>query len=303
MWMAAMVAESADEYVPALRYLEGIMTQVNVYDTGLKEARDIVGKPENSEILKVVKEKNLEADRQFAKLEGKQKNPTEQMIDRVAMRLAKFDGIQISADLDKTLTISDKYLNLLPHARQFENFMDKHGREVLPFVMARYAREALIFHKSVYEKVGSTLEFRPGVEDFFQLTKDQGIPVSVTSANFRVIVSSCLDNLPAEKRDHLIYITGLSTNDITAIDKEIVIARRVLINPDKANILCVDGLSDQGCLQGVADGISACIFVLPGTKFVEEVKKTGQPYFEFSDFHEVNNIFKQILIRKEQLQS
>ncbi|MFH0943112.1 MAG: hypothetical protein V1810_02950 [Candidatus Beckwithbacteria bacterium] len=302
-WMAAMRSDYPEVYGPALIHLEQMLGQVDAYKVGLKEARLIATTPENLAILNTVGEKNLEADKQFFSQGGEQKSQTEQMIDRVAMRLLRFDGVQFSLDFDKTLTKADDYLNNLPHAMQFENFMKKHGRGVLPYVMARYAREALLKLEDVYRTIGGTLEFRPGVEEFFEKTKALGIPLSIISANFRVIVTSCINQIPVEKRDHLLDIAGLQNTDVTAIDKEVVTARRVITRPNLANLLSIDGLSDEGCLQGVANGISAGIFVLGGTKFVEEVKKTGQPYFEFADFHDVNNIFKQILIRKEQLRS
>ena len=302
-WMAAMRSNSPEEYGPALIHLEQMMGQVNAYNVGLREARLLVNTPENLAILNTVREKNLEADRQFFNQSREQKSQTEQMIDRVAMRLLRFDGVQFSLDFDKTLIKSDEYLNQLPHARQFENFIKKHGRGVLPYMMARYAKEALLNLEEVYRTIGKTLEFRPGVEEFFEKTKALGIPLSIISANFRVIVTSCINQIPVKKRDHLLDIAGLRNTDVTAIDKEIMTARRVLVKPNLANLLSIDGLSDVGCLQGIADGISAGIFVLGGTRFTEEVKKTGQPYFEFADFNDVNNILMKILDRKEQLRS
>ena len=298
-WMAMMCSSDSREYLPALTHWAEIKAQVNVYNYGLETAKQSVRMPKIRQILKSIKEKYSQADRQFASFDGHQINQEQSMIDRVATRLLYFDGAQFFSDMDKTLTDSDAYLALLPHAMQFEHYLDLHGRESLPFVMARYARPALIAHEKVYKKIGSTLKFRPGVPEFVNLTKQNGITISVLSANFKAIVASCMENLHA---DNLISITGLSSNDITATDKETTTAQHILQNPNLAALLCIDGLSDTGCLEGIVKGATAGMFVLAGTDFVNDVEKTGQPFFEFNDFHDVNRIFIQILQRKAELQ-
>lgn len=298
-WMAMMASSIPEEYIPALAHWAEISAIVNVYKYGLETAKHEVKTPRNLKILKTVKEKYSYADSQFASLDGHQIGQEQSMIDRVATRLLYFEGEQFFSDLDKTLTESDTYLALLPHAMQFEHYLDLHSRDSLPFVMARYARPALIAHENVYQKIGSTLKFRPGVQEFVDLTKTLGIPISVLSANFRPIVTSCLKKLHA---DNLVSITGLSTNDITATDKEITTAQHILKNFDLAAFLCIDGLSDKGCINGIVKGATAGIFVLAGTDFVDQVKKTGQPFFDFHDFHDVNRILTKILQRKAELQ-
>ena len=216
-WMAMISSTNAEEYVPALVHWAEIEAQVNIYNYGLETAKQTVKMPKHRQILKTVREKYTLADRQYASLDGHSLNKEQSMIDRTAVRLLSFEGQQVFADLDKTLTKSDSYLALLPHAMQFEHYLDLHSRESLPFVMARYARPALIAYEEVYKKIGSTLELRPGVTEFVKMTKAIGIPISVLSANFRAIVTSCLKNL---NTDNLVSITGLSSNDITATDKE-----------------------------------------------------------------------------------
>ena len=91
------------------------------------------------------------------------------------------------------------------------------------------------------------------------MTKAIGIPISVLSANFRAIVTSCLKNLHT---DNLVSITGLSSNDITATDKETTTAQHILKNPELAVFLYIDGLSDNGCLQGIVAGATAAPVLL-----------------------------------------
>lgn len=291
-WMTAMVSENPAEFQPALAHLDLLNAQVNQYQGEIDFAAAYLKEPKNAEILQIVRNKYVQADSQLP--------PGTSMIDRVANRLSWFTGLQFSSDLDMTMTENTLYLKLLAHARQFENFMELNGRETLPFVMARYAKEALVQFGPLYEKIGRTVPLRPGVKEFFKLTHDLGIPVSILSANFRDIVSGCLEQIPAGIRSHLLDVTGLQTTSILASRKDITTAKRILFNPDFANFLCLDGLSDKYCLEGSAQGTSAAIFVLSGTEFAQHVKNSGEPYFEFNDFHQINQTLLQILDRKKQ---
>lgn len=297
LWMAAMVSENPEEFQPALTHLGLIHAQINQYQEDIAFAGAYLEQPKNVAILQSVREKYLEADAQLS--------PEASMIERVANRTLRFSNLQASSDLDMTMTKNTDYLSLLAHARQFENFLHHNGRETLPFVMARYAKETLVHFESLYKRIGKTLPLRPGVQEFFKLTHDLGIPVSILSANFRIIVSGCLEQIPPQNRSHLLAVDGLQTNSIVASHKEITTAQRVLANPDYANFLCLDGLSDKGCLEGPAAGTSAAIFVLNDEKnpeFAQFVENSGQPYFKFNDFNDINAIILKIIKEKTKLQ-
>ncbi len=302
-WMKAMVSEDPKEYEPALNQLNLLKAQVNQYQDDILVAQYTLESDRSLATLDMVREKYKRADEQFFAGHPESDQSPEAMVERAATRLTEFSGVQISSDLDLTMTSSAWYLSLLPHFLQFENFMSKNGRETLPFVMARYAKEALVQFKGLYEQVGKSIPLRPGVHEFFKLTKDLGIPVSVLSANFRAIVSGCLEQIPAVDRDHLVAVTGLQTNSVIAAHKDITTAQRVVANPDLANFICVDGLSDRPCFEGSAEGVTAGVFVLEGTKFMNVVKSTGIPYFAFKDFNDINSLLLQILKKKEIMQS
>ena len=300
-WMRALNSDEPTEYVPALNHLSLLKAQIDQYRESVEIAQETLESNRSLTILENVRVKYRLADEQHFKDFSNDDYSREAMIKRVATRLTYFSGIQVSSDLDLTMTSAGWYLALLPHFLQFENFMSKNGRETLPFVMARYAREALIVFENLYKKVGSVIPLRPGVKEFFRLTKEMGIPVSILSANFKAIVVGCLEQISLDDRKHLLEITGLQTNDITAAHKDITTAKRVTAFPDLANLLCLDGLSDQSCLEGSAEGVSAGIFVLAGTKFATIVKESGQPYFEFEDFHYINSTIMEIIQQKDSL--
>jgi 2-hydroxy-3-keto-5-methylthiopentenyl-1-phosphate phosphatase len=302
-WMKAMVSEDPTEYGPALRQLDLLKAQVNDYYADVVAAQSNLETDTSLAALNLVRERYQRADERFFATNQEGAQTEESMIERVATRLTEFSGVQASSDLDLTITSSTWYLALLPHFLQFENFMGQNGREALPFVMARYAKEALVHFKDLYEKIGGVIPLRHGVIEFFKMTKEQGIPVSILSANFRAIVAGCLEQIPVADRHHLLEVTGLQTTSLVAANKDITTAQRVVANPDFAHILCLDGLSDEPCLRGSAEGTTAAFFVLEDSPFIDVVKESGQPYFTYKDFNDINRIMLEIIEKKKNMQA
>ena len=303
-WMEAMESNDPSEFRPALAHFNLMLAQINQYDADIFAAQVALESKTNVQALSTVRQKYQVADEKFHEnFKSGDENSEEAMIERTARRVLEFSGLQAGSDWDMTMTSSTWYLALLPPFLQFEDYLAQNGREALPLVMARYAKEALVQFEKLYQRVGGVIPLRPGVQEFFKLTKDMGVPLSILSANFRPIVVGGLGQIPVSNRDHLVALTGLQTNSILAAHKDITAAQRIVSNPDLAQLLFLDGLSDTCSLEGPAENTAAAVFVLENTEFVNVVRSKGLPFFTFRDFHNVNETVLKIIARRDELKN
>jgi len=224
----------------------------------------------------------------------------EQMVTWAASRMLALGGVQIGSDLDMTITSDDTYLGLLDHARSFENFIDKNGRGELAFVMARYA-QSVVTRRS-YFLMGRKIPLRPGVHKFFEFCANKNIPITIMSANFRSIIDGVLSQIQSRNRHSIVHISALTPNSINASDKELVTVQTAITHPKKSLWIYADGLSDQGCFQGFANGLVGCAFILKGTELAKEMPNLNIPYFLFDNFFDNLKTMKEIFNRATQLQ-
>ena len=298
----ALLSSVPEIHSAAWKRWQELEEQVALYSRINTVAKNLLATPEAVRILEEVREKYRQADRQFASLDGSRLEGMPAMIERVALRLSYFSGCQVGTDVDMTLSTGDNdYLAFILGNPQLENIMKKNSRDAFPWAVARYVREPLLTLQENFWRIGKKMKMRPGVPEFFQLAQKKAMPITIISAQFRPIVEGFLaDKIPEVlKRAR---INAIDANDISASDKSTVTAQSVLTNPDQAMLLYFDGLTDAGCFQGSAAGLSACAFVLEGSEVVNEVRDSGMPFFTFRDFHDNTRILEEILARKAERQ-
>jgi len=297
----ALLSSDPEVYSEAWKHWQKLEEQVALYCRITTVAKDLVATPEATRILEEVRQKYRQADRQFASLDVKRLGGMQTMIEWVALRMGYFADGQIGADIDRTLSTDETdYLAYILGNPQLENMMKKNSRDAFPWAVARYVREPLLTLQDNFWGIGRKMKMRPGVPEFFQLAEKQAMPITIISAQFRPIVEGFLaDKIPAVlKRAR---INAIDANDISASDKSTVTAQSVLNNPDKAMLLYFDGLTDVGCFQGLARGLSACAFILEGSEVENGVRDSGMPFFTFRDFHQNIDILQRILTRRDEL--
>jgi len=212
------------------------------------------------------------------------------MIEIIRQRISHFDGIQIATDLDKTLSTHANYLQMIPGSVQAENYMahPDHGRNSFPLVFARYWQEAMKVLASNFYTIGKhIIPMRSGVEDFFKITEQAGIPVDIMSANFRPLVNGFISRL---QTSNIRNTYAIEVNNILATDKSTLIQKTAIANPTLALFYFGDGDSDLPAMDEKARRVVACYFALEGGTFATNLKEAHLPYVTFRSFHDINNV-------------
>lgn len=205
------------------------------------------------------------------------------MNDKIAARLAEFNGVQIIADVDKTITLHDKYLPNIPGSHHAEKEIKEKGRDIFPEALVRYWREAMIVDPEAFADVGRNAPLRPGVPEFFKRAKESGVKADVLSANFMPLVEGVLEQIPDAEGANVWAVTH---NNVIATDKGTVLKHNALMDPEKAVIFIGDGNSDIPALE--AASTVAVYFALDGSSFAKELEDKKLPYITYRDFNDIN---------------
>jgi 2-hydroxy-3-keto-5-methylthiopentenyl-1-phosphate phosphatase len=247
---------------------------------------------EHESTLNIVASEYKKADKEFQ--EGViPKNKLLAMDERVRQRIENFDGVQMATDADLTMTTNADYLHMIPGSVQAENYMahEKHGREKFPLVFSRYWREAIQRLASNFFTIGKNVEFRPGVQEFFEEAHKANIPRTIISANFRPLIDGILSRLPFKKD---VRTFAVEENDISVTDKGTVLQKLVIENPQLALFYFGDGGSDLPAVQGKTGEVIACYFALKGGSFAEALKAANLPFYEYESYQDIVDTFRRL---------
>lgn len=215
------------------------------------------------------------------------------MDDWVKARLAQFSGVQVASDVDKTITLNADYLKMIPGSVKAENYMayPAHGRDMFAIAFVRYWRESTVKLAGNFYRIGTHVPFRPGVENFFQLTQDANIPAALVSANFAPLVDGVKHRLNYK---NIYRTTAVEYNDLRALDKATILAELVLENPTRALAYFGDGDSDFPALEEGIRQFVAVYFALKGASFEQKLRKLNLPYYAFETFDDITATFSRL---------
>ena len=279
--LAALFGNNPDEYEKARDTEMRIKNTISRLQGGIEDAKHAL---EGDKTLTAIAAKLQTGD--YETFAGEH-TPT--MDEWVLHRVAQFNGdIAIGSDVDKSLTQHADYLQYIPGSVQAENYMahSDHGRETFPLMFARYWREALTTSMADnFYLIGSHVPLREGVPEFFGLTEQAEIPVSITSANFRPFVDGVMNHLPIV--NNIYTTTAVEVDDITATDKSTVVRRLARNLSDRAFFYIGDGESDLPAMDEEARQVVACYFALEGSIFAKQLEAEGLPYYTYRDFRDI----------------
>jgi 2-hydroxy-3-keto-5-methylthiopentenyl-1-phosphate phosphatase len=241
------------------------------------------------EVQGAIRDKYIRADRdQFLSHPDKPVGEyTQDEVDEwVLRRLEEFRGLKIGEDVDKTLTAHADYLDLLPGSIQAENYMahEDHGRRTFPLAFVRYWQEAMQVLSHNFYVIGSRVQFRPGVEEFYERTLHSNIPHSLISANFRPFINGVMSHIPYP---HILSSYAIEPDDIRATDKCTIVRQEIMKDPLSAFAYAGDGGSDLPALEEPAAQITAFYFALEGEKFHHALREAQLPHYTYRTFHDV----------------
>jgi phosphoglycolate phosphatase-like HAD superfamily hydrolase len=270
------LSESASNYHQILE------RQTEVLTKGLKEQERIVRETDPA-IVQHIRQNLTETEEDTQKPMG----------ERVHMLAARFSGkVQIVTDGDGTLTTNpDEYLHYIPASLVAEARLKKHGRDAFPWVFTQNWRGPLQTFPHLFKLVGREFaQVRRGVFEFFDEAKQNGVLVSVLTANFEPVTLGFLQKDPHAARDVVVW--AVTPDDITSTDKENALKRIAYALPDNPAVYIGDGESDvKAC--NASDGVLV-YFALERSDFEAYLQAKEARYFTYKTFTDIQNKLKEI---------
>ncbi len=264
------------------KYRRTLERQTQRLTDGLAAQRRIV-QDTNPAIIHQIQYNLSETDEDMSK-------PMEERVYNLAMR---FPGkAQIVTDGDGTLTTNThEYLRYIPGSLVAESRVRRHGRNAFPFVFSQNWREPLILFPHLFELVGREFAtVRPGVFEFFTEAKQNGVQISILTANFEPVTNGFLQQNPQASDGVIVW--GVTPDDITSTDKEVALQRFSYTLPDNPVIYIGDGESDKSAAEAREDVL--VYFALEGSPFERYLQEKGARYFTYDTFTDIQEKIEEL---------
>lgn len=223
------------------------------------------------------------------------------VMDFLAHRLAQFEGYGVISDFDLSMTHGVPHETVylkpnVPGSVLLEELLAQQGRGAFNHGFVRYIQPHLRGRESrqrIHDAGRIAVDFRPGVFELFEDLREEGIPRTILSANFKPFVEGAISDTPLD-RDPDLVIRAVTHDDTTSTDKHTVIQLIAAQDPRRATVYIGDGASDENADADI-------IFALEDSPYDQSLTRQGKPHLTYVTFHDVNVQLHELAVAAEQL--
>lgn len=218
--------------------------------------------------------------------------PDTSQISQILNRISSQpNGLTIVSDFDGTYTNHPvRYLYELPGNRFALPKFTEIGRERFALIHEASFVMALTQIPELYKDAADFASFRPGINRFHEYCLQQGIDVTILSANFELFIKEALNRQNIRNTN----VWGIEKDNITAIAKgnALNLMATKAAEQGKALLFIGDSESDLPALE--ATDVIAGFLALKDAGFAKALHKRGIPYLPFNDFNQATAYVQQV---------
>lgn len=158
----------------------------------------------------------------------------------------------------------------------------------------------------LFRQAGASATIREGVPELYSYTNEQGIKMTIVSANLEGVVLGAMGKVEEAKGTRVI---GMTPDSIASTDKVAVLTYLAKLDPSKALFFIGDGSSDICTIYKTDNPLDpenpidpsdsiAIYFALEGSSFAEQLQAAGKIYFTYRTFNDIRIKLAELTGRK-----